>query len=90
MSFVKLESIASRYHADGWQYEANGSVILNSSHIVDINEMVDANPLHDSAKEKFSRHFDVPAEELGIYLIHVIDNKNIYIVLPKKKFEEFK
>ena len=90
MKFIKLQSVYRKEINDIYQFVDNGSIIVNSSHIIDIYQPDTDIELNSDAAKKYSKMFDVPVSELCILKINLIDNRSWYVVIPEKKFTEFK
>ena len=90
MKFIKLQSVTSKDINDVRQFVENGSIIINSSHIIDIYQPNTDLELNSDSAKKYSKMFDVPSSQLCILKINLIDNGYWYVVVPKKKFTEFK
>lgn len=90
MAFIKLNRV--RYEqrdTDGYKFFPNGTAILNSSHIIDIYIIENAK-LSTEAEKKYSEMFDIASSELCVLRIDLIDNNYCYVIIPRKKYEEYK
>lgn len=90
MKFIKLQAVSLRNINDTYHYVDNGSIIVNSSHIIDIYQPVTTYQINSDDAKKYSEMFDVPISELCILTITLVQDNNWYVVVPKKKFTEFK